>query len=223
MKSQWCDRPVPAAHMLYLGSMNGCTREAAFPQGWRAGTCLALHLCGLPCLSSHHNLMVQALFKALTGKHWCWVNTENCDEIKMSFPGTVKEGKSHLGPTRLLLQWGRCSKFPKWNRLCQTPAQMAHLNQWLVICLISSRVSPYCWALPFEFVLVGFSHAFVTVKNLLMHKPTHLSKGNIWKLLILYVCRIGCHYPYPLLVVSNSSILSQMQTCTDICVVPIYT
>lgn len=51
------------------------------------------------CCSSYHKL-IQALFKALTGKYWCWVNTEHCNEIKMCFPNGVNEGKSHLSSLR---------------------------------------------------------------------------------------------------------------------------
>lgn len=207
--------------------MDRCTGEVAFPQGWKAGICQAFHPCGLPCLSSHRNLMVQALFKALTGKRLCWVNTEHCNEIKMCFPHSVKEGKYHLSSPTLpmatfLLQLGRCCKFPKWNRLCQTPAQMAHLKKSLVVYLISPKERPYVGRCPLILSQWDFHMPLLLWRASLHTKPLIplcvVSFQYISILLILDISRTGCHYPYSTLMVSNSSIPSQVQTSTDLCV-----
>lgn len=167
-------------------------------QGWRIGVCLALHSCSFHCLSSHHNLMAQALFKVLTGKHRYWVNTEHCNKIKTWRWCEGREIPSWQAllsqwPTRFLFQWGKYSKLPRWNRLCQMPAQMAVLKQWLLIHMISFKVSPYVGHYHFKLSWCDSHMPLLLQRTSLYTKPLILPAENISILLIFDNSRTGCH------------------------------
>lgn len=100
----------------------------------------------------------------------------------MCFPGGVKEVKIHLGSS--------CSPSdipdfsPSEEGAPSSPNKKAlpslHSNGLSKAAVSGTLDFPQsesmCWALPFEFVLMGLSHVFVPVKNVRTHKPIHPSK-----------------------------------------------
>lgn len=98
----------------------------------------------------------------------------------MCFPGGVKKVKIHLssscspGDTPDFSSSEEAPPRSPDKRLWQASTQMACLKQQLVTRWISLSETR-CWALPFEFVLMGLSHAFASVRNVLTHKPSHPS------------------------------------------------
>lgn len=215
---QWCDRLAPEPHVLYLGSMKGCTREPAFLQALRAGTFLALHLCGLPLLFITPQVNPGTV-QSFNCKYWCWVNNEHCNEIKMCFPKGVNEGKSHLSslcspndhqispPVRKVLQ------VPQMKQAVPKPHSNGSSEEVVSEMLDFPQSESIFCALPFDFCLGGSLSCLCYCEKSLCTIPLIPLMEHISLLLVLDIFRVGCHYRHPSLMASNSSMPSQVLTC----------
>lgn len=124
----------------------------------------------------------QALFKALTGKCCCWMIILNTGmRLKCVFLVVWRKWKSISAASALPVTHQISPQAPP-----SSPDKKAlpslHSNGLSKAAVSDTLDFPQsetrCWALPFEFVLTGRSHAFAPVRNVLTHKPSHPFNGK---------------------------------------------